>query len=97
MLIEYINFAFIIKQQSFDYKILASYLLAKFILDFFDVTDVIEDHTGIIEETGDERALLHINLDEKETRGRWLTPEGRNAVLDRYSLLTDNIGRSHIT
>ncbi|UKI45524.1 MAG: hypothetical protein L6V92_10885 [Phocaeicola vulgatus] len=54
------------KQSTFDYKILASYLLPKGILEFFDVTAVNEDHTGIIEETGDERILLHIYLDEKK-------------------------------
>ncbi|UKI46432.1 MAG: hypothetical protein L6V92_01865 [Phocaeicola vulgatus] len=51
------------KQSTFDYKILASYLLPKGILEFFDVTAVNEDHTGIIEETCDERILLHIYLD----------------------------------
>lgn len=45
------------KQTAFDYKILASYLLPKGILEFFDVTDVREDHTGIIEETSDERSF----------------------------------------
>lgn len=33
------------KQSAFDYKILASYLLPKGILEFFDVTAVNEDHT----------------------------------------------------
>ena len=44
-----ITFALMSKQSAFDYKILASYLLPKGILDFFDVTAVNEDHTGIIE------------------------------------------------
>ncbi|UKI45901.1 MAG: hypothetical protein L6V92_10665 [Phocaeicola vulgatus] len=117
------------KQSTFDYKILASYLLPKGILEFFDVTAVNEDHTGIIEETGDERILLHIYLDEKKIhekksgttlspmvftesrqvndfpirdhkvvlhvrRRRWLTAEGRNVILDRYSLLADNTSYS---
>ncbi len=116
-----INFAPMSKQTAFDYKILASYLLPKGILEFFDVTDVNE-------ETGDERVLLHIYLDEKDTREeewhdlkpngftesrqvndfpirdhkvvlhvrrrRWLTAEGRNVVLDRYSLLADNTSYS---
>ena len=56
------------KQTAFDYKVLASYLLPKGILEFFDVTGVNEDHTGIIEETDDKRVLLHIYLDEKDTR-----------------------------
>lgn len=35
----------------------------KGILGFFDVN---EDYTGIIEETGDERVVLHVYLDEKD-------------------------------
>lgn len=65
MFIRSITFALMSKQSAFDYKILASYLLPKGILEFFDVTAVNEDHTGIIEETGNERVLLHIYLDEK--------------------------------
>lgn len=65
MFIRSITFALMSKQSAFDYKILASYLLPKGILEFFDVTSVNEDHTGIIEETGNERVLLHIYLDEK--------------------------------
>ena len=67
------------KQTAFDYKVLASYLLPKGILEFFDVTGVNEDHTGIIEETDDKRVLLHIYLDEKDTRaeeGHELKPNG---------------------
>ena len=116
------------KQTSFDYKILAGYLLPKGILDFFDVVNASEEHTGIKEETGDERILLHIYLDEKDTleeewkdlkpngftesrqvndfpirdhkvvlhvrRRRWLTPEGKNKVLDRYSLIAENTSYS---
>ena len=123
-----LNFAAMNKQPTFDYKILASYLLPKGILECFDVTAVNEDHTGIIEETGDERILLHIYLDEKDAREvewhdlkpngftesrqvndfpirdhkvvlhvrrrRWLTAEGRNVILDRYSLLADNTSYS---
>ena len=68
MFIRSITFALMSKQSAFDYKILASYLLPKGILKFFDVTAVNEDHTGIIEETGNERVLLHIYLDEKDAR-----------------------------
>ena len=123
-----LNFVAMSKQSTFDYKILASYLLPKGILEFFDVTAVNEDYTGIIEETGDERILLHIYLDEKDSREeewhdlkpngftesrqvndfpirdhkvvlhvrrrRWLTTEGRNVILDRYSLLADNTSYS---
>lgn len=53
-------------QSTLGYKIPASYLLPKGILEFFDVTDVNEDHVGIIEEVGDERVVLHIYLDEKD-------------------------------
>lgn len=35
-----LNFAAMSKQSTFDYKILASYLLPKGILEFFDVTSV---------------------------------------------------------
>ena len=63
-----ITFAAMSRQSAFDYMILASYFLPKGILEFFDVTAVNEDHTGIIEETGNERVLLHIYLDEKVER-----------------------------
>lgn len=53
-------------QSTLGYKIPASYLLPKGILEFFGVTGVNEDHIGIIEETGDERVVLHIYLDEKD-------------------------------
>ena len=43
-----ITFALMSKQSAFDYKVLASYLLPKGILESFDVTAVNEDHTGII-------------------------------------------------
>ena len=68
MFMRCINFAAMNKQSTFDYKILASYLLPKGILEFFDVTAVNENHTSIIEDTGDERILLHIYLNEKEAR-----------------------------
>lgn len=45
MFIRSITFALMSKQSAFDYKILASYLLPKGILEFFDVTAVNEDHT----------------------------------------------------
>lgn len=56
------------KQSTLDYKIPASCLLFKGILEFFDVTDVNEDHVGIIEEVGDERVVLHIYHDEEDAR-----------------------------
>ena len=57
------------KVSTFDYRILADYLLPKGKLDFFDVTDVEEKHTGKILETGDEEVILHIHLDERDLRG----------------------------
>ena len=57
------------KASTFDYRILAGYLLPKDMLDFFDVTDVEEKHTGKILETGDEEVILHIHLDERDLRG----------------------------
>ena len=72
-----ITFAAMSRQSAFDYMILASYFLPKGILEFFDVTAVNEDHTGIIEDTGNERVLLHISLDEKmhaEKSGTTLSP-----------------------
>ena len=42
------------KTNSFDYKTLASYLLPKDILKFFDVTGVEEVHTGNVDLTGTE-------------------------------------------
>ena len=56
------------KTSTFDYKALASFLLPNGILDFFDVTDVIEEHTGKLAETGVEKLNLHIYLDERDTR-----------------------------
>lgn len=55
-------------QSTLGYKIPASYLLPKGILEFFGVTGVNEDHIGIIEETGDERVVLHIYHEEKDAR-----------------------------
>ena len=123
-----ITFAAMSRQSAFDYMILSNYFLPKGILEFFDITAVNEDHTGIIEDTGNERVLLHIYLDEKNARGeewhdlkpngftesrqvndfpirdhkivlhvrrrRWLTAEGRNMILDRYSLLANNTSYS---
>lgn len=116
------------KKVPFDYKVLAGYLLPKGILEYFDVTDVQEEHTGVMEETGDERVLLHIYLDEQDKREeewheltpngftesrqvndfpirdrkvvlhirrrRWLSADGKNVVLDRYSLIAKDTGYS---
>lgn len=66
-------------RSTFSYKTLATYLLPAGILDNFDVTSVEEEHTGIIEETGDERVVLHLYLDEmdkREEEWRDLRPNG---------------------
>ena len=92
MFIRSITFALISKQSVFDYKILASYLLPKGILEFFDVTAVNEDHTESRQVNDfpirDHKVVLHVR------RLRWLTAEGRNIILDRYSLLADNTSYS---
>lgn len=64
---------------AFDYKTLASYLLPKGILEFFDVTNVYEEHTGGKDIRGVEIVVLHIYLDELDNRGEvWhdLQPNG---------------------
>lgn len=65
MFIRSITFALMSKQSAFDYKILASYLLPKGILEYFDVTSVNEDHTGIIEETGNGASFFTSILTKK--------------------------------
>lgn len=67
------------KTSTFDYKTLAGFLLPEGILDFFDVTNVEEEHTGEYAETGSEKLKLHIYLDERDTRSEeWhdLKPNG---------------------
>ena len=65
MFIRSITFALMSKQSAFDYKILASYLLPKGILEYFDVTAVNENHTGIIEYTGDNVSFFTSILTKK--------------------------------
>ena len=64
---------------SFDYRTFASYLLPKDILKFFEVTDIEEEHTGQLDQTGTEIVILHISLDELDNReqlGLDLKPNG---------------------
>ncbi len=89
-----INFAAMNKQSTFDYKILASYLLPKGILEFFDVTAVNENHTGIIEYTGDNvsffTSILTKKMHEKrsgKTLSPMVFPASRNQESVRGSLL----------
>ena len=55
---------------SFAYEALVSIILPEGILDFFEVINVEEEHTGIIEETGLERRVIHIHLDERDLRSK---------------------------
>lgn len=61
------------------YETLLRVILPEDILEVFEVSNVIEEHTGIIEETGMERRIIHIHLDERDLRDKeWhdLRPNG---------------------
>lgn len=61
------------------YEALLKVILPEDILDVFEVSEVKEEHTGIIEETGIERRIIHIHLDERDLRDKeWhdLRPNG---------------------
>lgn len=61
------------------YESLASILLPEGILDMFEVTNVEEEHTGKLAETGLEIRIIHIYLDERDLRAQdWhdLSPNG---------------------
>ena len=67
------------KTNSFDTKTLLKYVFPKDMLEYFDITDVKEEFTGKLDETGSEIVLLHIYLDEQDNRDKgWhdLTPNG---------------------
>jgi transposase len=67
------------KTTSSIYESLARVILPEGILDLFGVTNVEEEHTGIIQETGLELRIIHIYLAERDLRGKeWhdLTPNG---------------------
>ena len=64
---------------SLAYETLLNIILPDGILEVFEVSDVIEEHTGIIEDTGLERRIIHIRLDERDLRvNEWhdLRPNG---------------------
>lgn len=42
----------------------------KHLNEAFEVSKVTEEHTGIIEETGLERRIIHIHLDERDLRSK---------------------------
>lgn len=61
------------------YETLLRVILPEDILEVFEVSNVIEEHTGIMEETGMERRIIHIHLDERDLRDKeWhdLRPNG---------------------
>lgn len=61
------------------YETLLKITLPEDILEVFEVSNVMEEHTGIIEETGMERRIIHIHLDERDLRDKeWhdLRPNG---------------------
>lgn len=61
------------------YETLLSIILPEGIFEVFEVCDVHEEHTGLIEETGLERRIVHIHLDERDLRPKeWhdLHPNG---------------------
>lgn len=67
------------KTSTFDYEILVRYMLPKGILDTFEVTKVVEECTGVMDETNTEIRILHIYLDERDLRDEvWhdLRPNG---------------------
>ena len=55
---------------SFAYEALVSIILPEGILNVFEVVNVEEEHTGLIEETGLERRIIHIHLDERDLRSK---------------------------
>lgn len=50
------------------YESLARLVLPEKILDVFEVTDVIDEDTGIVQETGIVLHIIHIYLDERDMR-----------------------------
>ena len=67
------------KKNHFDSSMLLSYMFPKDMLDYFEVTDASEEHTGKLDETGTEIVVLHIYLDERDNRDKeWhdLQPNG---------------------
>lgn len=61
------------------YASLVSIILPEGILDLFEITNVEEEHTGNLAETGLEIRIIHISLDERDLRDQdWhdLTPNG---------------------
>ena len=64
---------------SLAYETLLNIILPDGILEIFEVSNVREEHTGIIEETGLELRIIHIHLDERDLRVKeWhdLRPNG---------------------
>ncbi|MGN0050232.1 MAG: hypothetical protein ACI37N_03475 [Prevotella sp.] len=76
------------------YGTLLGIILPDGILEVFEISDVREEHTGIIEETGLERRIIHIHLDGRDLRvNEWhdLRPNGfteEHCVAPQLLLLT---------
>ena len=61
------------------YESLSSLILPEGILDLFEVSNVEEEHRGVLDETGSEVRVIHIYLDERDHRDKeWhdLQPNG---------------------
>ena len=56
------------RNTSLAYETLLNIILPEGILEIFEVRDVREEQPGIIEETGLERRIIHIHLDERDLR-----------------------------
>lgn len=67
------------ENKSAIYESIARIVLPENILDVFDITNVEEESTGQIDETGTEVRIIHFHLDERDMREEvWhdLTPNG---------------------
>lgn len=56
------------KNTSFDYETLVRFMLPEGILDYFDITKIVEEVTDEKDETGTFIRILHIYLDERDLR-----------------------------
>lgn len=67
------------KHISLIYESLAGLILPAGVLDLFEVSNVEEEHRGVLDETGSEVRVIHIYLDERDLREQeWhdLQPNG---------------------
>ena len=64
---------------TFDSSSLLRYMFPKGLLDYFEITNAEEEHTGKYDETNTEIVILHVYLDERDLRDKeWhdLQPNG---------------------